>query len=116
MFSLLSLPQLLFLVSFPLVRSFPPFLDCPGGSGRKESACIAGDLGSTPGLVSSSEEGDGYLLGESHGQRSLVGYSPWAHNESDTTERLNALALGPPFFPLRFIHCAPCVFSGLSRL
>ena len=26
---------------------------------------------------------------KSHGQRSLVGYSPWGHKESDTTERLN---------------------------
>ena len=26
------------------------------------------------------------LAGESHGQRSLVGYSPWGHKESDTTE------------------------------
>ena len=25
----------------------------------------------------------------SHGQRSLVGYSPWGHKESDTTERLS---------------------------
>ena len=24
-----------------------------------------------------------------HGQRSLVGYSPWGHEESDTTERLH---------------------------
>ena len=24
-----------------------------------------------------------------HGQRSLVGYSPWSHKESDTTERLS---------------------------
>ena len=29
-----------------------------------------------------------FLLGESHGQRSLVGYSPWGHKESDTTEQL----------------------------
>ena len=29
-----------------------------------------------------------FLPGESHGQRSLMGYSPWGHNESDTTERL----------------------------
>ena len=28
------------------------------------------------------------LPGESHGGRSLVGYSPWDHKESDTTERL----------------------------
>ena len=27
-----------------------------------------------------------FLPGELHGQRSLVGYSPWGHKESDTTE------------------------------
>ena len=27
------------------------------------------------------------LAWRSHGQRSLVGYSPWDHTESDTTER-----------------------------
>ena len=31
-----------------------------------------------------------FLPGESHGQRSLMGYSPWGHKESDTTERLNS--------------------------
>ena len=30
----------------------------------------------------------GFLPGEFLGQRSLVGYSPWSHKESDTTERL----------------------------
>ena len=29
------------------------------------------------------------LPGESHGQRNVVGYSPWGHKESDTTDRLN---------------------------
>ena len=29
-----------------------------------------------------------FLLGKFHGQRSLVGYSPRGHKESDTTERL----------------------------
>ena len=28
------------------------------------------------------------LPGESHGQRSLVGYSPWGHEELDMTEQL----------------------------
>ena len=28
------------------------------------------------------------LAGEFHGQRSLAGYSPWDHKESDTTEWL----------------------------
>ena len=27
-----------------------------------------------------------YLLGELHGQRSLVGYSPWGRKELNTTE------------------------------
>ena len=29
-----------------------------------------------------------FLPGEPHGQRSVAGYSPWGHKESDTTERL----------------------------
>ena len=33
-----------------------------------------------------------FLLGESNGWRSLVGYSPWGHKESDTTELLNFLS------------------------
>ena len=32
-----------------------------------------------------------FLPGESHGQRSLVGYSPWGHKESDMTEQLHLL-------------------------
>ena len=28
-----------------------------------------------------------FLPGESHGQRNLVGYSPWGRKESDTTDR-----------------------------
>ena len=30
-----------------------------------------------------------FLPGESHGQRSLVGYSPWSCKELDTTEHTN---------------------------
>ena len=30
-----------------------------------------------------------FLPGEFHGQRRLVGYSPWSREESDTTERLS---------------------------
>ena len=52
----------------------------PDGSNSKESACNAGDPGSIPGLGSSPREGNGYYplqhsCLESHGQRSLVGYS-----------------------------------------
>ena len=31
-----------------------------------------------------------FLPGKFHGQRSLVGYSPWGHEESDITKRLMA--------------------------
>ena len=62
----------------------------PGGLEGKESAWSTGDLSSIPGLGRSSGEGNGnplqYLLGESHGQRSLMGYHPWSHKESDMTE------------------------------
>ena len=32
-----------------------------------------------------------FLLKNSHGQKSLVGYSPWGSRESDTTEQLTLL-------------------------
>ena len=61
----------------------------PGGSVGKGSACNEGGLGSIPGLGRSP----GYILstpvllpGESHEQRSLVGYCPWGPKELDTTE------------------------------
>ena len=31
-----------------------------------------------------------FLPGESHIQRSLAGYNPWGHKESDTNEQLSA--------------------------
>ena len=64
-----------------------------GGSDGKESACNAGNPGSTPGPERSPGEGNGYptpvvLPGRFHGQRRLVGYSPWGCKELDTTEQL----------------------------
>ena len=66
----------------------------PGGSDGKESACNGGDLGSIPGLGRSPEKGHDNPLQYSclenpHGQRSLVGCSPWGRKESDTPERLS---------------------------
>ena len=71
----------------------------PGGSGGKESACNAGDLGLIPGLGRSPGGGHGSLIQYSclenlHGQRSLVGYSPWGHKESDMTEWLSTYSIG----------------------
>ena len=66
----------------------------PGSSAGKESACNAGDPSSIPGSERSPGEGIGYPLQYSclenpHGQRSLVGYSPWGRKELDMTERLS---------------------------
>ena len=63
----------------------------PGFSDSKESACNAGALGPIPWVGRSPEGGNGNPLQYSclenpHGQRSLVGYSPWDCKESDTAE------------------------------
>ena len=67
----------------------------PGGSDSKESTCNAGALGSIPGMGRSPGEAwqptPVFLPGESHGQRRLVGYSPWGHKELDMTERLSTV-------------------------
>ena len=36
------------------------------------------------------------LPGKSHGQRSLVGYSPWSREESDMTEQLHMVMVVIP--------------------
>ena len=63
----------------------------PGGSVDKESAFNAGDPGSIHGSGRSPGEQECpptpvFLLGEFHGQRSLVGYSPRDLKEPSTTE------------------------------
>ena len=64
-----------------------------GGSNGKKSACYVGDRDSASGLGRSPGEGNGsplqhFCLENPDAQRSLVGYSPWSHKESDMTERL----------------------------
>ena len=44
-----------------------------------------------------------FFPGEFHGQRSLVGYSPGGHKESDTTERLPSIFL--PYQPRLSTEC-----------
>ena len=66
----------------------------PGGSDGKESTYNVGDLGSIPEVGRSPGGGhDSPLhysfLENAHGQRSLVGYSPWGRKKSDTTDRLS---------------------------
>ena len=69
-----------------------PWEDFSGGTSdlkKKKPPANAGDIidmGSIPGLGRSPGEGNGNPLHYSclenpQGQRSLVGYSPWGHNE-----------------------------------
>ena len=66
----------------------------PGGSDDQESTCNVGNLGLIPRSGRSPwrrkwQPTPVFLPGESHGQRSLAGYSPWGHKELGTTERLS---------------------------
>ena len=69
-------------------------LGFPGGASSKELTCQCRrlkDLCSIPGLGRSPGGGNGnplqlFLPGESHGQRSLAGYSPRGHKELDLTD------------------------------
>ena len=58
-----------------------------GGSDGKESAYNAEDLGSFPRWkIRECLSTPVFLPAEFQGQRSLEGYSPWDHKESDMTE------------------------------
>ena len=85
------------LYSQQLLRSSTQQLGFPGGSDGKESTGNAGDLVDPwIGKVLWRREclcTPLFLPREFHGHRSLVGYSPWGHKESDTTERLTLYIL-----------------------
>ena len=53
-----------------------------GGASHNDLPANAGDLRD----VGSASPGSGRFSGGGHGQRSLTGYSPWGHRQSDTTE------------------------------
>ena len=74
--------------SFHVLDELPKWLS---GKNLPANAGDARDEGSVPGPGRSPGVGNGnplqyYCLQKSHGQRSLVGYSPWGRKESDTTE------------------------------
>ena len=87
----------------------------------KESACEAEDAGETvkliPGLRRSPGGGHGnslqyFCLENPHGQRNLVGYSPWGHTEADTAEVTeHASHENSPWFGAQIRKWEPCFFS-----
>ena len=99
-------------------------LDFPGGSDGKASSYNAGGPGSIPGSGRipwrrQCHPTPAFLPGESHGWRSLVGYSPWGRKESDMTERLHFHF--PPFHQKKIllgivytIHYSPSSISSLN--
>ena len=73
------------------------YMGFPSDSVVKESTCNAGkkgDEGSVPALGrfpggENDKPVQYFLPGKSHGQRSLVSYSPLGRKESETTEQLS---------------------------
>ena len=57
-----------------------------------------------------------FLPGKSHGQRSLVGWHPWGHKESDTTEHACPfLFLTEIKFSLKVYNFSTSIFAQLSK-
>ena len=73
---------------FPLCVLFTLSIAVPGSAGDRESACQCRILsldGEDP-LGRIWQPAPGFWPGKSHGQSSLVGYSPWGRKESNMTE------------------------------
>ena len=90
--------------SFSKLRLCHPAAGFPGGSVVKNLPANighAGDAGSIPGSGNFPGEWQPtpvFLPGKSHGQKSLVGYSPWGHIESDMTEHAPTNSLYIPIW------------------
>ena len=70
--------------------TFMCYMGFPGGASGKEPACQCRRLKSCGFDLWVGKMAwqalPVFLPGETHGQRSLLGYSPWGHTESDMTE------------------------------
>ena len=82
---------------------------CTRGSDSKASACDVGDPGSIPVKIPwrrKWQSTPALFHGKSHGQRSLIDYSPWGRKELDMTERLHFHFHFPSsqlFYPVRYM-------------
>ena len=105
------------------LNSYTLLLGLLWGSDSKESACSTGDPGS-PWVLKIScrrkrQPTPVFLPGEFHRQRSLVGHSPWGHNEGDMTERLTLSPSHPcPSLqhPSKLQHSSSHSNSGLCHV
>ena len=97
----------------------------PGSSDGKEATCKAGDPDSIPGSGRFPGEGNGsplltpvYLPGESHGHRSLVGYSPWGRiTEQLTLQHFWSRSMTAPCLSIqRRAQTGPSLAMGSQRV
>ena len=98
------------LLPWPLLELNPSCDYIPGGLEGKASACNTGDLGFNPWVRKIPWRRKWRLTpaplpGKSHGRRTLVGYSPWGHKESDTTEQRHTWL--PHSCQTYWYHCSP---------
>ena len=79
----------------PYILSNTPW-GFPGGTSDKEPTCHCRRRGFDPWVGKMPWKRKWHLTavflpGKCHGQRGLVGYSPWGHKELDTTEQLSTI-------------------------
>ena len=124
---LFYISALLFLLFLTIFVSFLAPLFCfvfhelslHGGSDGKESTCNAGDPGSIPGSERSPwrrkwQPAPVFLPRESHGQRSLEGYSSWGHKSQTQLSKTTYPFLRHIFSSLFFFSSFLSIFVCLS--
>ena len=114
----------IFLILIFLIKSYfwlnrikvvSQFLNFPGGLDDKESAYNLPGFSPWVGKISWKKKYPPlpvFLPGKFHGQRSLVGYSPWGWTELDTTEQIIHTRQSV-FTLLRLWKCEVCLYSHL---
>ena len=95
------------LPALPPVTALPELVGFPGGSSSQESARNACRFNPWVRKIPWRRKWQlipVFLPGESNGQRSLVGYSPWSHQELDTTKAIRHAQISGSHSSELYIH------------
>ena len=98
---------------YPKLFDISTYWGFPGGANGKESACQCRTCkrhGFNPWVGKNPwsrkwQPAPAFLPGKVHGQRSLVGYSPWGHKELDMTERAGMHPHTQSAYYYLMLHC-----------